>query len=87
MWSSLGEDDELGPLLQTRYRAWAERIVRLLDEGREDGSVPAAVDPREAGLRLAAAADGLDSMLYLGPVDRGHARALIESCIERELAS
>ena len=40
VWSSLCYDAELRPLVQERYRAWAERIVRLLDEGREDGSVP-----------------------------------------------
>lgn len=86
VWSSLGEDDELRPVLQRRYRDWAERIVRLLDDGRADGSVPAATDPETSGLRLAAVADGLDSMLYLGLVDRTAAHALLESCLERELA-
>lgn len=85
VWSSLGEDEELRPLLQQRYGAWADRIVRLLDEGRADGSVPSAVEPAEAGLRLAAAADGLDSMLYLGLVEPERARALLAACIEREL--
>lgn len=86
VWSSLAEDDELRPLLQERYRDWAERIVRLLDEGRRDGSVPPHIDVSESGLRLAAVADGLDSMLYLGLVDRPRARALLASCLERELA-
>ena len=70
VWSSLRYDEELRPLVQERYRAWIERIVRLLDEGRDDGSVPASVDPAGAGWRLAAAADGLDSILYLGLLDR-----------------
>jgi AcrR family transcriptional regulator len=87
VWSSLGEDDELRPLLQERYRDWADRIVRLLAEGRADGSVPAHVDPDASGLRLAAVADGLDSMLYLGLVDREAAQALLASCLERELAA
>lgn len=85
VWSSLRYDEELRPLVQERYRAWADRIVRLLDEGRDDGSVPAAVDPEGAGWRLAAAADGLDSILYLGLLDQGAARELLASCIEREL--
>ena len=85
VWSSLRYDEELRPLVQERYRAWAERIVRLLDDGRADGSVPHAVDPTGAGWRLAAAADGLDSILYLGLLDRDAAGELLASCIDREL--
>jgi AcrR family transcriptional regulator len=87
VWSSLRYDAELRPLVQERYRAWADRIVRLLDEGRADGSVPASIDPSGAGWRLAAAADGLDSILYLGLLDREGARRLLDSCIRRELTS
>jgi AcrR family transcriptional regulator len=86
VWSSLRYDTELRPLVQERYRAWGDRIVRLLDEGREDGSVPSSVDPAGAGWRLAAAADGLDSILYLGLLDRDGARKLLDSCLRRELA-
>jgi AcrR family transcriptional regulator len=85
VWSSLRYDDELRPLVQERYRAWAGRIVRLLEEGRRDGSVPAAVDADEAGWRLAAAADGIDSILYLGVLDRDEARELLASCFAREV--
>ena len=60
--------------------------MRLLDEGRRDGSVPAAVDPEAAGWRLAAVADGVDSILYLGVLDRDEARGLLASSIARELA-
>jgi AcrR family transcriptional regulator len=87
VWSSLRYDSELRPLVQERYRAWADRIVRLLDEGRRDGSVPAAVDPAGAGWRLAAAADGLDSIVYLGLLDREGACELLDSCLRRELAA
>jgi AcrR family transcriptional regulator len=87
VWSSLRYDSELRPLVQERYRAWADRIVRLLDEGRRDGSVPASVDPAGAGWRLAAAADGLDSIVYLGLLDREGARELLGSCLRRELTA
>lgn len=87
VWSSLRFDEELRPLVQERYRAWAERIVRLLDEGCADGSVPRSVDPVGAGWRLAAAADGLDSILYLGLLDRNAARELLASCVSRELTA
>jgi len=85
VWSSLRYDEELRPLVQERYRAWADRIVRLLDEGRADGSVPASVDPDQAGWRLAAAADGLDSITYLGLLDQDAAADVLASCIRREL--
>jgi AcrR family transcriptional regulator len=85
VWSSLRYDDELRPLVQERYRAWAGRIVRLLEEGRRDGSVPVSVDAEEAGWRLAAAADGVDSILYLGVLVRDEARELLASCFTREV--
>ena len=85
VWSSLRYDEELRPLVQERYRAWAERIVQLLEEGRRDGSVPPSVDPVGAGWRLAAAADGVESILYLELLARDDARALLASCVAREL--
>jgi AcrR family transcriptional regulator len=85
VWSSLRNDDELRPLVQERYRAWADRIERLLDDGRRDGSVPDGVDPQQAGWRLAAAADGFDSITYLGVLERAAARELLASCLRREL--
>jgi AcrR family transcriptional regulator len=87
VWSGLRYDAELRPLVQERYRTWAERIVALLEEGRADGSVPSGVDCREAGWRLAAAADGLDSILYLGLLDRDEAAALLLSAMSAELAT
>ena len=85
VWSSVRDDDDLRPLVQQRYRAWAERIVRLIEEARADGSVPQTVDSEAAGWRLAAAADGLDSIQYLGLLDREAALGLLRSCVEREL--
>ena len=87
VWSSIRDDLELGPLVRERYRGWVERVIRLLEEGRDDGSVPRAVDPDGAGWRLAATADGLESILYLGLLDSGQARALLAACVERELAA
>lgn len=86
VWSSLRVDAELRPTVEVTYRGWVARIAELIDEGREDGSVPQSVDPRVGSWRLAAVADGLDSMLYLGLVDRERARQLLVSCVERELS-
>jgi len=87
VWSSLRSDDELRPLVERWYRTWLDRLVLLLEEGQEDGTVPASLDARGAGARLAATADGVDSMLYLGLVDRDAAQELLLGSLRRELAA
>lgn len=87
VWSSLRFDDELRPVVEASYRAWLERLKGLIECGRRDGSIPAATDATGAAWRLAAAADGLDSMLYLGLLDRRRARKLMAAAIHRELAA
>ena len=85
IWSNLRSDDELRPLVERSYRSWLARLVGLIDDGRADGSIPASVDAEPAGWRLAAAADGLDSLLYLGLVDRERAARLMRGAIALEL--
>ncbi len=85
VWSSLRVDSELRPLVQEAYRGWMRRLVSLIEEGRSDGSIPKGVSAKLAGRRLAAFADGLDSMLYLSLTDRTKARRLLRESIEREL--
>jgi AcrR family transcriptional regulator len=87
VWSSLRFDDELRPLVERWYRTWLERIARLLEEAKADGSAPTELDARAAGARLAAAADGVDSMLYLGLLDRSSARDVLLGSLRRELAA
>ena len=87
VWSSLRSDEELRPVVEHSYRAWLGRVVSLIEEGQADGSVPAGVDAEAAGWRLAAAADGLDSLLYLGLADRERAAELMRGAIARELGS
>jgi AcrR family transcriptional regulator len=86
VWSSLRFDDALRPLVERSYREWLGRIVALVEEGLDDGSIPASVDPVESGWRLGAVADGVDSLLYLGLVDRDTAHVLVRGSIRRELA-
>ena len=87
VWSSLSFDDELRPLVDRHYRAWLERLVALTEEGLEDGSIASDVQVRDAAWRLCAIADGVDSMLYLGLLDRDDARTLLEGGVRRELGS
>lgn len=85
VWSTMRFDDLLRPLVEGAYRAWVERIVGLVRAGAEDGSIAPPADAEATGWRLAAAADGIDSMLYLGLLDRRRARELVRGAIEREL--
>jgi AcrR family transcriptional regulator len=87
VWSSLRSDDELRPLVERSYRASIGRIVELIDEGQADGSISEDVDTTPAGWRLAAVADGLDSLLYLGLLEREHVGELLLSAIVRELGT
>lgn len=87
VWSSLRFDDDLRPLVVRWYQTWRDRMIHLLEEGRADGTVPPTVEAAPAGARLAAAADGVDSMLYLGLLDRDGARELLLGCLHRELST
>jgi len=87
VWSSLRSDEELRPLVERSYRAWLDRVVDLIEEGKADGSIVAAVDAASSGWRLAAAADGFDSLLYLDLIDRDEAVGLMRRTIARELGA
>jgi AcrR family transcriptional regulator len=87
VWSSLRVDSELRPLVRTTYLDWVARLVSLIEEGQRDGSVRKEVDARRTGRRLAAVADGLESMLYLGVADRRLARRLLRDSLEQELGA
>jgi len=85
VWSSLRTDEELRPVVESSYRAWLARLVGAIEAGKADGSIPAGVDATAAGWRLAAAGDGLDSLLYLGLVDRDEAARLMRGAVALEL--
>jgi AcrR family transcriptional regulator len=87
VWSSLRFDDELRPLVDASYRGWVQRLRGLIEDGRRDGSIRRDVDPAEASWRLAAAADGFDSMLYLRLLGRRKARELMLRTVRGELAT
>jgi AcrR family transcriptional regulator len=86
VWSSLRLDDEIRPLVEQSYRTWLERLTAVIQEGLDDGSIPAHVDAQAAAWRLAAVGDGLDSMLYLGLLSREQAVELIRVSVRNELA-
>jgi AcrR family transcriptional regulator len=79
VWSSLRFDHDLRPLVDASYRAWLDRLAALVESGHADGSIPEAVDAQDTAWRLAAVADGLDSMLYIGLLERGRAAELLRN--------
>ena len=87
VWSSLRFDDELRPRVVRSYNDWLARLVALVEEGHADGSISAAISAPDAGWRLAAVGDGLESLLYLGLIDRERARELMLGSIRQELGS
>lgn len=87
VWSSVAFDDELRPLVRDWYEAWLTRLVTLVEQGQADGSVPTTIDARAAAWRLGATADGVDSLLYLGIVDRDGASEMIRATLASELRS
>jgi AcrR family transcriptional regulator len=87
VWSSLRFDDELRPRVERSYRDWLARLVALVEEGHADGSIRAEIDATDAGWRLAAVGDGLESLLYLGLIDRDRARELMLGSIRQELGA
>ena len=73
------------PARPDRYRAWIDRIVRLLDEGPEDGSVPRVGRSRRG--RVAARSCGRRPRLDPLPrARRPRGRACARVVVRRELA-
>jgi AcrR family transcriptional regulator len=87
VWSSLRFDDELRPLVDSSYREWLDRLTALIEEGRRDGSIPETVVAPDTAWQLAAIGDGLDSMLYLGLLDRERAHELMLSSMRLSLGT
>ena len=87
VWSSLRFDDELRPLVDSSYRKWIQRLTILVRGARAEGSAQSEGDPRDTAWRLAALADGIDSMLYLELLGRERARTLLLDGIRRELGA
>ena len=85
VWSSLRFDDELRPLVDSSYRTWLKRLTDLVEEGRRDGSIDAAVEARHrlaaGGCRRRHRLDALPAAARLG-----EGAELLFSSIRRELA-
>jgi AcrR family transcriptional regulator len=86
VWSSLRFDGELRPLVETSYREWIAWLEAVIGAGKTDGSIAPSVDAAGTARRLAALADGVDSMVYAGALDTGEAIELVAGAIAREVS-
>ena len=84
-WSVMRHDEELRPEIERQYRAWIAWISRLVEEGREDGSLPPGVDSAGVVERLSAMVDGLESQMLLGLVSSAAAARIVRACLDVEL--
>jgi AcrR family transcriptional regulator len=85
-WSVMRYDEQLRPEIERQYRTWIAWIMRLVEEGRADGSIPASVDSEGVVERLSAIVDGLESQMLLGLVSSTEAAGIVRSCLDLELA-
>jgi AcrR family transcriptional regulator len=84
-WSLMRLDKELRPVVERQYRAWNDRLLELVEEGRSDGSIPRDIDSERMVRRLAAVVDGLESQLLLGLVKPAQAAETAQETVDREL--
>ncbi len=69
------------------HRRWLEQIAALIEEGRADGSLPAALDARAAAPRLAACIDDWGREMLLGMRTSEEARAALREAVAHEVAA
>lgn len=75
----------LRELVHEAYQVWTAEVCALLEEGREDGSVPQAVDAAASALRLTSSMDGLGTRWMMESIDNAQAQAHALKAIEHEL--
>jgi len=84
-WSLMRHDDTLRSEVERLYRSWAARLTELVEDGREDGSIPSYVVPERLARRLGALLDGLESQLLIGVVSAREAADTVRESVAIEL--
>ena len=85
-WGSLILDEDLAPVVRAAYQGWADWITSLVEQGRDDGSIPAARATRATVVRLAALAEGLSSLVDTGVIPSDEAVALVGDAVAELVA-
>ncbi len=81
-WGSLILDEDLAPVVRGAYQGWTGWITSLVEQGRDDGSIPEPQATRSTAVRLAALAEGLSSLVDTGVIPADEAVA----AVRREVA-
>jgi AcrR family transcriptional regulator len=85
MWRSSIFDERLAESVRRSSRTWIEQIEGLIEQAREEGSVPADVAVADATQRLAAVVDGLGLQILSGMTTHERAAELILGALSIEL--
>ena len=88
-WSELAAtavfDEALRTPINDAYGEWVDRVVQIVSEGQDDGSIDPSLDPHVTADALTALMDGLGSRWILGGMDDKRAEQVATTVIERTL--
>ena len=76
-------DPELQPFARDAEPDLADVIAGLIQQGQQDGSVPAAIDPGLEAALLVAIAEGLQGQVLLDQISPADAVSLIDHQLDR----
>jgi AcrR family transcriptional regulator len=82
-FNKLLTDPELQPFARDAEPDLANVIAGLIQQGQQDGSVPAAMDPGLEAALLIAIAEGLQGQVLLGQISPADAVSLIDHQLDR----
>ena len=78
-------DEALRTPINDAYGEWVDRVVQIVSEGQDDGSIDPSLDPHVTADALTALMDGLGSRWILGGMDDKRAEQVATTVIERTL--
>jgi AcrR family transcriptional regulator len=85
MWQYAVHNDAAREMVADSHRRWLEQVGQLIGEGKQDGSIPAAVDVDGAARRLAACVDDWGRETLIGMRTPAGMRAALAAATTHEL--
>jgi AcrR family transcriptional regulator len=85
MWQYAVHNDGARTMVADSHRRWIEQVGGLIAEGKEDGSIPGAVDVDGAARRLAACVDDWGRETLIGMRTPAGMRAALAAATAHEL--
>jgi AcrR family transcriptional regulator len=78
-------DEGLRPVLATLTERWLVELAEVIEDGQDEGDIPASVDSRAAAVRLTSLVEGLSGRWLAGLLTTAEARSHVAAALEREL--